>query len=101
MWKFLLYITNNEARSRHEETFDAIFWSIETLALVCGIWILMAKHLAEWIPFLVIEYCWAWTTCATIGRSRESGGRSGRSLRTVTGPPAVAARGMIWIYCWI
>jgi len=59
MWKFLQYITNNEARSRHEEAFDAVFWLIETLALVCGIWILLAKHIAEWIPFLVIEYCWA------------------------------------------
>jgi hypothetical protein len=39
--------------------FDGIFWIIETLALVLGIWILRAKHSAEWIPFLVIEYCWA------------------------------------------
>ena len=59
MWKFLRYITNNEATSRHEEVFDGIFWIIETLALTFGIWILLAKHIAEWIPFLVIEYCWA------------------------------------------
>jgi hypothetical protein len=59
MWKFLRYITNNEAKSRHEESFDAIFWVIETLALIFGIWILVEKHIAEWIPFLVIEYCWA------------------------------------------
>ena len=59
MRKFLRYITNNEATSRHEEMFDEIFWSIETLALILGIWILLAKHNAEWIPFLVIEYCWA------------------------------------------
>jgi hypothetical protein len=59
MWKFLKYITNNEKTSRHEEIFDAIFWLVETLALVLGIWILLAKDLAEWIPFLVIEYCWA------------------------------------------
>ena len=59
MWKFLQYITNNEATSRHEEVFDGIFWIVETLALVLGIWILLAKHVAEWIPFLVIEYCWA------------------------------------------
>ncbi|MGB7763048.1 MAG: hypothetical protein WBL61_24655 [Bryobacteraceae bacterium] len=59
MWKFLRYITNNEAKSRHEEAFDAIFWVIETLALIFGIWILVEKHISEWIPFLVIEYCWA------------------------------------------
>ena len=56
---FFEYITNNEAKSRHEEVFDGIFWIIETLALISGIWILLAKRNAEWIPFLVIEYCWA------------------------------------------
>ena len=59
MRKFLRYITNNEITSRHEEVFDEIFWVIETLALSIGIWILVRKHLPEWIPFLVIEYCWA------------------------------------------
>ena len=50
---------SNESRSRHEEIFDEIFWIVETLALSFGIWILIRKHIAEWIPFLVIEYCWA------------------------------------------
>ena len=59
MRKFLRYITNNEVVSRHEEVFDGIFWIIETLALGFGVVILLAKHSAEWIPFLVIEYCWA------------------------------------------
>ena len=59
MWKFLSYITNNEPQSRHEEIFDAFFWIIETVALIFGTWILLAKHEAQWIPFLVIEYCWA------------------------------------------
>ena len=59
MWKILQYITNNEAVSRHEEIFDGIFWIVETLALVIGISILLAKHSVEWIAFLVIEYCWA------------------------------------------
>ena len=57
--RFLLYITNNQARSRHEEIFDMFFWLVETLAVVIGVWILLAKHGSEWIPFLVIEYCWA------------------------------------------
>ncbi len=59
MWKFLRYVTNNEAQSRHEEIFDAIFWTIETIALIVGIGILLDQHDAKWIPFLVIEYCWA------------------------------------------
>jgi hypothetical protein len=59
MRKFLQYLTNNKARSRHEELFDEIFWIIETLALILGIWILLRKQNPKWIPFLVIEYCWA------------------------------------------
>jgi hypothetical protein len=59
MRKFLRYITNNENRSRHEEAFDGIFWITETVALVFGVCMLLSKHNAEWIPFLVIEYCWA------------------------------------------
>jgi hypothetical protein len=59
VWRFLEYITNNEAQSRHEEIFDMIFWVIETVALIFGAWILIIKSVPEWIPFLVIEYCWA------------------------------------------
>jgi hypothetical protein len=57
--KFLRYITNNEAQSRHEEIFDVIFWVVETVALVVGAAILLWKHDGEWVAFLVIEYCWA------------------------------------------
>ena len=59
MWKFLKYITNNEQQSRHEEIFDAIFWVIETVMLIFGIWILLRVNDPQWIPFIVIEYCWA------------------------------------------
>ncbi len=59
MWKFLLYITNNEKVSRHEQIFDVVFWIIETLALIFGIWFLIAADEPWWIAFLVIEYCWA------------------------------------------
>lgn len=59
MWKFLQYITNNEAQSRHEEIFDTIFWIVETIALFVGVWVLFVRNSPEWIPFLVIEYCWA------------------------------------------
>src|SRR5271157_3379427 len=66
MRRFLRYITNNEAASRHEEVFDEIFWIIETLAPLFGTWILHAKHTSEWIPFLVIETVGRWTTSAII-----------------------------------
>lgn len=59
MWNFLRYITNNEVQSRHEEIFDEIFRIRDTLALIVGIGIFLAKHYPEWIAFLVIEYCWA------------------------------------------
>jgi hypothetical protein len=59
MWRVLRYITNNEVVSRHEEIFDGIFWIVETVALILGTWLLIAKHSPEWIAFLVIEYCWA------------------------------------------
>jgi len=42
MRKFLQYITNDEATSRHEEIFDEMFWILETVALIFGIWILHA-----------------------------------------------------------
>jgi hypothetical protein len=57
--RFLLYITNNENASRHEQEFDIAFFVINTIAVVVGgayLW-----HISElqWIPFLVIEYTWA------------------------------------------
>ncbi len=58
MWKFLRYITNNEVQSR-QKNLDVIFWMIETVALIFGTGILITRHSTKWIPFLVIEYCWA------------------------------------------
>jgi hypothetical protein len=59
IWKWFLYLTNNEETSRHEEIFDIIFLAINTVALVAGIYMFIANNAAEWIPVLVIEYCWA------------------------------------------
>ncbi len=56
---WLLYITNNEEKSRHEEIFDIIFFFINTIALVFGTILLIIYDEAQWIPFLVIEYTWA------------------------------------------
>ena len=59
IWKVLLYLTNNEEKSRHEEFFDALFLTVNTVALVLGIFVLIKYHEPQWIAFLVIEYLWA------------------------------------------
>ena len=55
----LLYLTNNETLSRHEEVFDVVFLVINTLALVFGVAMFIVYSEPQWIPVLVIEYCWA------------------------------------------
>lgn len=57
--KWLLYMTNNEEVSRHEEAFDAIFFIINTAALIFGIGMFIYYHEAQWVPVLIIEYNWA------------------------------------------
>lgn len=57
--KFLLYLTNNEPISRHEEQFDIAFFIINSIALIFGIYMLIVRDSPEWIAFLVIEYVWA------------------------------------------
>lgn len=60
LWKLLLYLTNNEKSSRHEEIFDVIFFAIATAGLTFGIYLMIERRIEEWIPILVIEYIWAW-----------------------------------------
>ncbi len=57
--KWLLYLTNNEEVSRHENEFDIAFFLINTLCVVGGG--LYIAYIGEWVwlPFLVIEYAWA------------------------------------------
>ena len=59
MWKWLLYLTNNEKESRHEEIFDGIFFIVNTTALIFGIYMFVTHGAPEWIPVLIIEYTWA------------------------------------------
>ena len=59
IWNWLLYLTNNEKKSRHEEIFDIIFLFVNTIALFFGIAMFIIHHSPEWIPVLVIEYAWA------------------------------------------
>lgn len=56
---WLLYITNNETISRHEEVFDIGFFIVNTLALLIGGGYLALNQMWEWVPFLIIEYTWA------------------------------------------
>lgn len=60
--KFLLYITNNEKVSRHEEEFDIAFFLINTLAAIIGSWLFIESGDGQWVPILVIEYIWALDT---------------------------------------
>ena len=57
--KWLLYITNNEETTRHEQEFDIIFFAINTLAVVIGSVYIGYIGEWQWIPFLIIEYVWA------------------------------------------
>ncbi len=57
--KLLLYITNNEEVSRHENAFDIMFFIVNTVAVVLGGLLLYIYHEPQWIPFLIIEYTWA------------------------------------------
>ena len=55
----LLYLTNNESRSRHEELFDMVFFIVNTVALVFGAVMFVIYNEPQWIPVLIIEYTWA------------------------------------------
>jgi len=57
--KWLLYITNNEEVSRHEEGFDIVFFIINTVASIIGIYLFILHNEPQWIAVLIIEYTWA------------------------------------------
>ena len=59
LWKWLVYLTNNEHKSRHEELFDAVFLVINTVAVLFGIAMFVIHNEPQWIPVLIIEYTWA------------------------------------------
>lgn len=59
LWNWLLYLTNNEESSRHEQSFDVAFLVINTIALIFGVILFITHGAPEWIPVLVIEYTWA------------------------------------------
>lgn len=60
LWNWMLYLTNNEETSRHEQLFDVGFLIVNTIALIFGIFMFIINDAAEWIPVLIIEYVWAW-----------------------------------------
>lgn len=57
--RFLLYITNNEHVSRHEQGFDVAFFIINTLACIVGSILFVVYNEPQWIAVLIIEYTWA------------------------------------------
>lgn len=56
---WLLYVTNNEKVSRHEQVFDVIFFIINSLAVIAGVYFFIRYNEPQWIAVLVIEYTWA------------------------------------------
>ena len=56
---WLLYLTNNEELSRHEELFDIAFFVINTIAALIGIVLFIIYNEPQWIPVVIIEYTWA------------------------------------------
>ncbi|MFA5870661.1 MAG: hypothetical protein WC842_02120 [Candidatus Paceibacterota bacterium] len=59
IWNWLLYLTNNEQESRHEEGFDIAFLIINTIAVIFGVVMFITYGEPQWIPVLVVEYTWA------------------------------------------
>ena len=59
IWRWLLYITNNEETSRDEQLFDVVFLIVNTIAVIFGIVMFIIYNSAEWIPILIIEFTWA------------------------------------------
>ena len=57
--QWLLYVTNNEETSRHEQYFDMAFFITNTVAVLIGSLLLFVFGEPQWIPFLIIEYTWA------------------------------------------
>ena len=59
LYRLLRYITNNEEVSRHEVTFDIIFFVINTIALAVASILFIHYGEPQWIAVVVIEYTWA------------------------------------------
>jgi hypothetical protein len=58
LYHFLRYLTNNLKQSKHETEWDIMFFLIIVVSLLCGIGLLIAKQMQEWIPFLLVEAVW-------------------------------------------
>lgn len=59
LWRWLCWVTNNEANPKHEIEFDVAFFLVDTVALIFGTYLLCVHKEYFWIPFLIIEYSWA------------------------------------------
>ncbi len=57
--EWLLYVTNNEKISRHEEVFDIAFFIVNTSAVIFGAIFFLLHNEPQWIAVLIIEYTWA------------------------------------------
>jgi len=60
IYKWLLFMTNNEKVSKFEIEFDIFGFVVGGITLFVGIAILLIKNSPEWIAFLVLESIWAY-----------------------------------------
>lgn len=59
IYKWFIWVTNNENNPRHEIEFDIAFFTLNTICLMVGtIYFLVVKEYG-WIGVLLIEYNWA------------------------------------------
>jgi hypothetical protein len=57
--KWLVWVTNNEQKPKHEAEFDIVFFIVNTIVLILGTFYLIKSGNLEWLAFLIIEYSWA------------------------------------------
>lgn len=62
LYKFLLWVTNNEVHPKHEVEFDIAFFLINTLTLVVGCIGMYYINEKPWMAILIIEYTWSLDT---------------------------------------
>ena len=59
IYKWLIWVTNNEYNPRHEIEFDAVFFIVNTICLICGAVYFITTKEYGWLGVLLIEYNWA------------------------------------------
>ena len=54
-----LTLKTGDAIAPHSNPVDVVFFVVNTIAVMVGVYLFISKGEAQWIPVLVIEYAWA------------------------------------------